>query len=714
LTKQKRIQQILIVLIILSLLPVFYQAYRRIQVEDQAQQVEVVIDTEEIYLSAMGYGSREVYLKALSDFQTAGATTATLYQKTLKILEGRGDITVLEYPEAAALIRSNPEGDFAQMINGPLRPMSHYILMNDPVIYENLLLSLKNAIETLDWRTFQNQSSRVLEMPSAYWDLYETAGLWYDQLELAEYINLGFYIQLRPADRPGLSAETLTEQYLPLIASGKVTGVIVTGTKLPGTQDLFGQPTDYSKPDTAFSAFVELLREQNWYYGLVETATQLDSIHLAGDEELLHALDFQAVRVYAIQRAELDKKEWLTEQGIQERWQRAAVDRNIRVVYLRLFENQLKSPEEILKLNQRIVLGGVESIKNSGFSIGPAIPLQPFHLVGWMMMIPLSLAWTTVLFLMQWGIEGKPLFWWVLIALALPAALAVGYLSRSTATVGGTWVSLRQLLAFAAQVIYPVMAGIFTMKQLERLKGNLQNWSFLLQGLLIAIGSFLITFAGGISLGVIMSDNNFMLELQYFRGVKVGFVLPLLILGLWYFLRYGFQFQAPVLKRGWKDMRRDLKQLLASPITVLWALFAVFAAGALFYYILRSGNAAVSAISGLELQMRAFLERVLVARPRNKEFLIGYPAIMLMPLLWAFGQRFLIGPLLALATVGWVSVVNSFAHVRSGMWTSMNRGLWGLALGVIFGAGAAIAVRLMSYWIHRYWEEDEHHAGKSS
>lgn len=713
-TKQKRIQQILVVLIILSLLPVFYQAYKRIQVEDQARQVEVVIDTEEIFLSAIGYGSREVYLKALADFQAAGATTATLYQKTLKILEERGDVTVLEYPDAAALIRSNPEGSFAQLIGGPLRPMSHYILMNGPEISENLLLSLESSIKTLGWRTFKNQDSTVLEMPSAYWDLYEGAGLWYDQQELEEYLSLGFSVQLRPADRPGITAETLLKQYAPFITSDKVTGVIVTGTKLPGTQDVYGQPTDYAQSNTAFSAFVELLREEGWYYGLVETMTQLDNIHLAGDEALLRALDFQAVRVYAIQRAELDKKEWLTEQGIQERWLRAAVDRNIRVVYLRLFENQLKSSEEILKLNQRILLGGVAGLRNTGFTIGPAIPLQPFHLVGWMILIPLSLAWTAVLFLMQWGIEGKPFYWWVLIALALPAALAAGYLSRSTATVGGSWVSMRQLLAFAAQVIYPVMAGIFTMKQLERMKGNLRSWNFLLQGLRLAVGSFLITFAGGVSLGVIMSDNNFMLELQYFRGVKVGFVLPLLILGLWYFLRYGFQFQAPVVKRGWKEMRRDLKQLLASPITVLWAIFAVFAAGALFYYILRSGNAAVGAISGLELKMRAFLERVLVARPRNKEFLIGYPAIMLMPLLWAYGQRFLVGPLLALATVGWVSVVNSFAHVRSGMWISMNRGLWGLALGVVLGAGAAIAVRLLSHWIRRYWEEDEHHAGKSS
>jgi len=714
LTKNKRIQQILVALIIISLLPVFYQAIRRIDVESQAKQVEVVIDTEEIYLSAIGYGDYDIYLEALADFKAAGATTATLYQKTLKLLEERGDITVLKYPEAATLVRSQPSGEFAQLLQGPLRPMSHYILMSQAEISDDLLSSLAEPIESLQWRVFQNQYITVLEIPSGYWDLYEGAGLWYDLEEFEEYLALGFDVQLRPANRPGISAETLLEQYLPFVASDQVTGVIVTGTKLPGTQDLNGQPTDYTKPDTAFTAFVELLREQNWYYGLVETMTQLDSIHLAGDEALLHALDFQAVRVYAIQRAELDKKDWLTEQGIQERWLRAAVDRNIRVVYLRLFENQLKSPDEILKLNQRILQAGVESIQNSGYEIGPAIPLEPFHLVGWMILIPLALAWTTVLFLMQWGIEGKPLFWWILIALALPAALAAGYLSRSAATVGGTWVSMRQLLAFAAQVIYPVMAGIFTMKQLERLKGNARSWNFLLQGVYLAVGSFLIVFAGGVLLGVIMSDNTFMLELQYFRGVKVGFVLPLLILGLWYFMRYGFLFQAPVEKRGWKEMRHDLKQLLASPITVLWAIFAVVAAGALFYYVLRSGNASVGAISGLELKMRAFLERVLVARPRNKEFLIGYPAIMLIPLLWAFGQWFLVGPLLALATVGWVSVVNSFAHVRSGMWISMNRGLWGLALGVILGIGAAIAVRLFSHWLHRYWEEDEEHAEQAS
>ncbi len=703
----KRIQQILVLLIIVAMIPVFYVAYQRIQVEEQARQVEIVIDTEEIYLSAAGLGNREQYLNALADFKAAGATTATLYQKTMKLLEERGDISVLEYPEAATLVRSQPEGALATLIGGPLRPMSHYILVDDLQIFDHMTHSLARAMQEFGWKSFRNDSLGVLEIPSAYWDLYEGVGLWYDQQELREYIDAGFLIQLRPANRPGITAEELLEEYRPLVDSGKVTGVVVTGTKLPGTEELSGKIAEYSQPQSAFTAFVDLLRKENWYYGLVETMTQLDSIHLTGDEVLLQSLDFQAVRVYAIQRAELDKKDWLTEKGIEERWLRAAVDRNIRVVYLRLFENQLKNQEDILSLNQRIVSSGVESLRHAGFTIGKASSLQPFHLVGWMILLPLALAWTGVLFLMQWGVEGKPWIWWSLLVLVTPIALVAGYLARSSGGVGGSWVSMRQLLAFAAQVLFPVMAGIFAMKQLERKQNLLQGW-------ILACGSFLIVFSGGVLLGTVMSDNAFMLELQYFRGVKIGFLLPLLILGLWYFTRYGFEFRSPVTSRGWVEMRRDLKQLLASPITVIWAGFAVVAAGALFYYVLRSGNASVQAISSLELQMRAFLERVLVARPRNKEFLIGYPSLLLMPVFAKWGQRFIVGPLLALATVGWVSVVNSFAHVRSGMWISMTRGFWGIALGVILGFLAVGVLLLLSRLVRRYWEEGGEHAKTGS
>lgn len=701
----KRIKQFLTVILLVSMLPVFYTAANRIKLEESAKQVEIVIDTEEIYLKAIGYGTYQNYLLALEQFKEAGATTATLYQKTIKLLNERGDITVFDYPTAADFMRAHPESQMSLLMPEGLRPMHHYLLIEQGDNFSRLKYALKNSIDNLNWSVYENKTLGILEMPSAYFDLYENAGLWYDLEEMQEYLDLGFYVQLRPADLPGQTKEDFTKLYAPIVALGQVSGVIVTGTNLPGTQDLTGKSSNFTAQGTAFEAFSELLKEQGWYYGLVETMTQLDSLHLRGDSSLLQRLDFQAVRVYSIQRAELDKIDWLSQKSIEERWLRGAVDRNMRVVYLRLFENKLNDPQQILELNKAIVTGGRKALEQAGFTIGLPSVLSSFHLVGQVLLLPLALALSAVLFLMTWFNGGKPILWLGLLLLSIPVALAAGYLARSNGAVGGSWVSYRQMLALGAQVLYPALAGILTMKALDKMVSNSPIGNKVGQGVILSLFSFIVVFAGGLVLGTILSDNTFMLELQYFRGVKLGFVLPLIILGIYYFYRYGFTYKPLKGRRKLNDMVKDLQDLLKATITVEMAFFSLLAAGALFYYILRSGNASVSAISGLELKMRSFLERVLVARPRNKEFLIGYPVLMLMPRFAAGKRPFIVGPLLALATVGWVSVVNSFAHVRSTLLISMNRGIWGLALGIVFGLILNLALSLVDYLYKKFVKE---------
>lgn len=701
----KRLQKALILLIIISMVPVWFTAYQRIQVEQNAKSVEISLDTEEIYLASIGYGDKQYYLDTLAGFKTAGATTATLYQKTFEDLAKRGDITVMGYVEAANLLRTDEQSNFTLLLQNGLKPMCQYVITDNLAIFAKTQAALSGPIQHFGWRSFQNETMGILEIPSAYWGFYKTAGLWYDATELQEYLSLGFLIEPRPAEMPGITAEQLRTLYQPLIACGKVSNIIATGKLLPGTTDFDGVPYKNIPQDGAFNAFVDILNKYGWNYGLVENATQLDSLRLTGDSALLQATDFKAVRVYSIQRAELDKKNWLTYAGIAERWQRSAIDRNMRVMYLRLFTNGSLLTNDILKKNQEIVKTAVASIENSGYTVGVARSIGSFHLAGRMIVLPLALALSAVLFLMQWGVEGKAKYWILLTILAGGAALAVGYLARSGGNVAGGWVTLRQILAFAAQVLYPVLAGIFAMRYLEAMPKNLKTIGVLFYGVKAAIGSFLIALSGGILLGIMMSDNNFMLELQYFRGVKAGFILPLLLLGLWFFLRYGYTFHKPEGKRGWLEIRGDIKSLFGSPISVLWLTLAGGALFAAYYYLLRSGNAAVSSISPLELQMRAFLEKALVARPRIKEFLIGYPASLLIPCILAAGLAFLVGPLLAMATVGWVSVVNSFAHVRSGMMIAIERGLWGILLGVCLGFCAYVLVRFALWLRKRYWEE---------
>ncbi len=106
---------------------------------------------------------------------------------------------------------------------------------------------------------------------------------------------------------------------------------------------------------------------------------------------------------------------------------------------------------------------------------------------------------------------------------------------------------------------------------------------------------------------------------------------------------------------------------------------------------MRSGNESDIAPSPFELTLRHLLTHVLSVRPRFKEFLIGFPAMMLLPALLSRHRR-AVGWLLALAIgVGIGDVIDTFSHLHTPLSISLLRIVNGLIVGGIIGA-AAIAV----------------------
>ena len=89
-------------------------------------------------------------------------------------------------------------------------------------------------------------------------------------------------------------------------------------------------------------------------------------------------------------------------------------------------------------------------------------------------------------------------------------------------------------------------------------------------------------------------------------------------------------------------------------------------------------------IYGLELMIRQFLEDVFFIRPRFKEMLIGYPALILgywfvdikikRGYIWVFN---------GLGIIALTSVINSFCHFHTPVLISVYRSLNGVFLGII-------------------------------
>ncbi len=111
--------------------------------------------------------------------------------------------------------------------------------------------------------------------------------------------------------------------------------------------------------------------------------------------------------------------------------------------------------------------------------------------------------------------------------------------------------------------------------------------------------------------------------------------------------------------------------------------------------IVRSGNDSDISPSPLELSLRHALTHVLSVRPRFKEFLVGFPCMMIVPALLPLHRR-AVGWLLALGIgVGVGDVIDTFSHLHTPIEVSLLRIVNGLIVGALVGA--------LVIWIYRRW-----------
>jgi hypothetical protein len=135
------------------------------------------------------------------------------------------------------------------------------------------------------------------------------------------------------------------------------------------------------------------------------------------------------------------------------------------------------------------------------------------------------------------------------------------------------------------------------------------------------------------------------------------------------------------------------RRLAEAPVTILQLVAGIVVLGAGYLVLVRSGNQSDIAPSSFELALRAHLTTLLQVRPRFKEFLVGFPALMLAAALVP-SDRARWGWLFALAIgVGLGDVVDTFSHLHTALAVSALRLVNGAVIGAVTGAVAIIAYR---------------------
>ena len=290
----------------------------------------------------------------------------------------------------------------------------------------------------------------------------------------------------------------------------------------------------------------------------------------------------------------------------------------------------------------------------------------------------------------------------------LPLGVTFSFLISSPMVDLGSLVLLMSIFGAKVAVVYvilglviAVIGGSMTVivELWESCKKNTPNtlkiiisatWQLALAVILSLIGASFVA--------AVLGDSRFFLEIDIYKGVKLTFILPVLLISLWYMQRFN------VLSKGQiGNIAVHLKNFFSTRITVKHVAFLGVLAFVAYIFVGRSGHTAGVPVPALEIKMRLFLEQMMYARPREKEFMIGHPAFYLAafaaykqaPRLWQ--MLLVVG-----ATIGQGSLVQTFAHMRTPVIMSYIRAVDGYALGAVLGIIAVIAVSILLPYVQKW------------
>jgi hypothetical protein len=196
-----------------------------------------------------------------------------------------------------------------------------------------------------------------------------------------------------------------------------------------------------------------------------------------------------------------------------------------------------------------------------------------------------------------------------------------------------------------------------------------------------------ITLWGCCYIGAILSGSEYLLVLRLFRGVKLSqlavYAVAMVLLAMALLHTRGCSVRDDLQTLRQENSRHWRRKLLCL-LVILAAVGTV--------YILRTGDGMLSVSVG-EQRARNWLERVLLFRPRTKEFLIAYPAIAAAYCCAAHRSRLTAWLFGVFGAIGFASVANTFCHIRAHFLVSLLRTGIGLVLGLVLGAIVLLILR---------------------
>ncbi len=378
---------------------------------------------------------------------------------------------------------------------------------------------------------------------------------------------------------------------------------------------------------------------------------------------LAEKIDYNLVRTHILHEGEMERYNHTT---LTSRYIRAVRERNSRLLYIRAFrnENTLNSGE-LLSRNEKLWETMVNEINKTSYEVNGIQAFRSFY------------GSTFLLFLI------------FLLVTVLITYFTDNYSSRKFSQTTKISFVLLAVLFFAALLL---LGQVMLLRQMTALMVSIFLPIFLMFNLFSGSGKLTYIKAGfsflgaGIITAACLNHISFSQQIMVFRGVKLSFVLPVILIGIFAFKEYSAESDFNL--KSLLDFQPRVKHFLAAGL--------LFVIGVIF--ILRTGNFPLISVPAVEIRLRELLENVFVIRPRFKEIFIGYPALVLAlglkDKMQFSGYYYL---LLTAASLVPINIVNSFTHIHTPLLVSLHRTINGFIVGTICGLLLLAVVNILRY-----------------
>ena len=656
--------------------------------ENRQLATQITLDYEDTASLADAYGVSQKQL--LADFKKRGATSLAIYNQTLGTLRDNARIAISPREVAEKIYRN------AGLASVPAS--YRYVITSDDAALLDQIYGRINDQSPPGTPPLRLQSgAQSLIAVSASKQLFNDASMGFDPQQVAFVRDNGYIPTARVSNSLNLTPARLNQTFDDIQKSGAKV-VIFADDEVLGYESLM-------------SSVAREMRNRGLIFTNIEFSKQ------RGSREFAMSTDGDLVRLHTVTGDEAARAD---PEVLVERFVRAARERDMRVLYVRLLRQQKGEPNPVkpgdvgapltlkqtpyqqnLDFMQRVSEDLTRPPLPGGF-LRPAPTLgaaQPFGDYPTSYLAPnfgttgARIIRYLMLFLSGVGVVGMTLLglnlfydWsqnarrnWLIAGLVIVAILSCSQGKGA------------QLIALQAGIMASVVAMLWgglplIWDGLRRPKNNsvAQTAWF---GFGILLGTTLLALALSLNIVALLNEWRYLSKADEFFGEKATQFLPLIIIPLAFL---GELFPHRVIQHGaepgLKLMKTRFRRAIDRPFTVQIAVLSLFILAGGYLWMARFGNESGMEISPIELKMRAVLERVFVTRPRTKEIFMGHPAFIISMWFMLRERKMLAWGVLVLATIGQSDVVNTMCHIHTPVFFDIWRSLAGIVIGAFVGA----------------------------